>query len=127
MLVDAGDVHDPPAAVSGDHLSGGPLQAEESAVQIGREHLSPGGVVDVEQWRGSARAGVVDQHVYAAEEVGELVDYVCRAREECQVEVAYLRAPAGGPDLFGGGLGAVLTGAPSSCPNLMLDPGFGRT
>jgi len=68
VLVHAGDVDDPTASSGRDHPARGALQAQEGAVEVGREHAAPGVEVQVEQRCG----GAVD----TAEGIGEVVDEV---------------------------------------------------
>jgi hypothetical protein len=74
VFVHASDVDDPSAVTGGDHSPGGALQAEKGAVEIDGQHLRPGGEVEVQQRGGGVGPGAVDEHVEAAEGVGQVVD-----------------------------------------------------
>jgi hypothetical protein len=76
VLVDAGHGDDPTAATGADHPLGDPLYAHETTVQIGCHGVPPLLQGQLEQRLVVTSAGVIDEHVAAAELVDHPSDHV---------------------------------------------------
>src|SRR6266404_2272478 len=104
---DRGDVDDD-AAAAGNHLARHALQAEEHALAVDAHDAVPVGLGEIHDVRAPGDAGIVDQHIDAAERLDHAAHHLVDARQVADVGGQRQAPPAGGGDRRGGLLGCGL-------------------